>query len=319
MQQPASNAHPQSVWLDTDIGDDTDDILALALICASPELSLAGVSTVWGDTSGRARLVRTLLTTLPGPLARTRVAAGCGRPLPGLHQHHLDMWPNGPAARKDFVQRACARPASMLPAAPREHGVELLAAHLRAHPGQTVPIGIGAMTNLATLLHRFPEVRSAIPRFALMAGDFKRGEWEWNVRCDPLAAAIVLESGVPIDFLPWEVGMACTVSASQVKRLHAARTRPGRLISRAVRLWQDSRQKITGCPDLPHLYDPMAVAMVSHPGWFHWRRGQVRLSLAPQTFARTYFTADPKGPHRVAWKIKSLRSVEAVWSRILSL
>lgn len=319
MKKLASKPLPQSVWLDTDIGDDTDDILALALICASPELTLAGVSTVWGDTTGRARLARSLLATLPGPVARTPVAAGCGRPLPGLHQHHLEMWPNGPAARKDFVQRACARPAAALPPAPQEHGVELLAAHLRAHPGQTVPIGIGAMTNFATLLHRFPEVQSAIPRLALMAGDFKRGEWEWNVRCDPLASAIVLESGLPIDFLPWEVGMACTVSAAQVQRLHAARSRPGRLISRAVRLWQESRRRITGRSDRPHLYDPMAVAMVSHPEWFLWRRGRVRLSLAPQTFARTYFTADPTGPHRVAWKIKSLASVEAVWARILAL
>jgi purine nucleosidase len=319
MNKPESNCFPQSVWLDTDIGDDTDDILALALICASPELTLAGVSTVWGDTAGRARLARTLLATLPEPLTRTPVAAGGGRPLPGSHQHHLEMWPNGPAPRKDFVQRACARPAAALPPAPRQHGVELLAAHLRAHPGQTVPIGIGAMTNLATLLLRFPETHAAIPRLALMAGDFTRGEWEWNVRCDPLAAAVVLESGLPIDFLPWEIGMACTVSAAQVKRLHASRTRPGRLISRAVRLWQESRVKRTGKSDRPHLYDPMAVAMVSHPEWFVWRRGRVRLSLAPQTFARTYFTPDPRGPHRVVWKIKRLRSVEAVWTRILSL
>jgi inosine-uridine nucleoside N-ribohydrolase len=84
-------------------------------------------------------------------------------------------------------------------------------------------------------------------------------------------------------------------------------------------LWQESRVKRTGKSDRPHLYDPMAVAMVSHPEWFVWRRGRVRLSLAPQTFARTYFMPDPRGPHRVVWKIKRLRSVEAVWTRILSL
>jgi hypothetical protein len=63
----------------------------------------------------------------------------------------------------------------------------------------------------------------------------------------------------------------------------------------------------------------MAVATVSHPEWFVWQRGRVRLSLAPRTFAQTFFTPDPRGPHRVARRVKSLRCVEAVWSRILSL
>jgi len=63
----------------------------------------------------------------------------------------------------------------------------------------------------------------------------------------------------------------------------------------------------------------MAVAMVSHPGWFEWRRGRVSVSLAPRSFARTFFAPDARGPHRVVWKIKSLRSVETVWARILSL
>ena len=318
MKNPVSKKSPQSVWLDTDIGDDTDDILALSLICASPELALAGVSTVWGDTAGRARLTRTVLATLPEPAARIPVAAGCGRPLPGWH--HPELWPNGPAARPGFVQRPCARPASALPPAPHRHSVELLAAHLRAHPGQTVPIAIGALTNLATLLLRSPELKPAIPRLVVMAGDFTRSEWEWNVRCDPLAAACVLESGLPIDFLPWEVGMACTVSTTQVKRLHASRTPTGRLVSRAVRLWQESRRKLTGRTDRPHLFDPMAVATLLHPEWFSWRRGRVTVSFAPESFSRTYFKPDPKGPHRVAWKVKHApAAVHAVWSRILSL
>ncbi len=151
-----------------------------------------------------------------------------------------------------------------------------------------------------------------------MAGEFKRPDAEWNVRCDPLAAACLIESGIPIDFLPWDVGMKCTVSPAQLDRLFASTTPTGRMLSRAIRLWQKAKSK-PGRLEYPHLFDPMAVAMVSHPGWFVWRRGRVRVSFAPRTFARTFFTADPRGPHRVAWKVKSRRSVEEVWTRILSL
>ncbi|MEO6876578.1 MAG: nucleoside hydrolase, partial [Opitutaceae bacterium] len=277
---------PQSVWLDTDIGDDTDDILALSLICASPELRLAGVSTVLGETENRARVARTLLVSTARARDRIRVAAGCGQPLPG--KITPDLWPNGPVNRPWMAQLPCARPASRLPRAPAQHGVERLAALLRRHPGETIPIGIGPMTNLATLLLREPALQAAIPRLALMAGEFKRPMAEWNVRCDPLAMACLTESGLPIDFLPWDIGMKCTVRPAQLARLFAARSPTGRLLSRAIRLWQKAKSK-PGRLEHPHLYDPMAVAMVSHPEWFEWRRGRVQVSFAPRTFARTQF------------------------------
>jgi purine nucleosidase len=229
-----------------------------------------------------------------------------------------DFWLNGPAPLPRPVQLPCALPPAALPAAPAQHAVELLAAKLRAHPGKIVPIGIGPLTNLAALLLRAPELKSAIPRIALMAGEFKQPDAEWNVRCDPLAAACVINSGIPIDFLPWDVGMKCTIIPDQLERLFASTTACGRMLSRAIRLWQKAKSK-PGQLEFPHLFDPMAVAMVSHPVWFEWRRGRVQVSFAPRTFARTFFAPHRQGPHRVAWKVKSLRSVESVWERILQL
>lgn len=48
---------PQLAVIDTDIGDDIDDAFALALALRSPELKLLGVTTAYGDTELRARLV----------------------------------------------------------------------------------------------------------------------------------------------------------------------------------------------------------------------------------------------------------------------
>src|SRR5918998_4775801 len=49
------------VLLDTDIGSDVDDLLALALLAGSPEVELIGVTTVYGDTVLRARMTRLVL------------------------------------------------------------------------------------------------------------------------------------------------------------------------------------------------------------------------------------------------------------------
>ncbi|MGN6564690.1 MAG: nucleoside hydrolase, partial [Thermomicrobiales bacterium] len=52
---------PLRVILDTDIGTDVDDCLALALLLGSPEVQLEGVTCVYGDVLLRARMALKLL------------------------------------------------------------------------------------------------------------------------------------------------------------------------------------------------------------------------------------------------------------------
>jgi inosine-uridine nucleoside N-ribohydrolase len=316
-----SAAAAQSVWLDTDIGDDTDDLLALALICASPELTLTGISTVFGQTRDRARLAQTFLATVGSSALHTPVSAGCGHEMNCAMDTWMSQqpfWPNGPVRRAPIAQLACARPAALLPPLAPTHGVDALATHLRKHSGETIPIAIGALTNLATLLLRYPGLKKSIPRLVVMAGEFKTPKWEWNVRCDPVGAACVFDSGIPIAVIPWEIGMTCTISRLQLDDLFAQRTPTGRLLARAVRLWRKAKYT-PGQTAMPHLFDPMAVAVLLHPEWFEWRRGRVTVSFAPETFAHTRFAPDAKGPHRVAWTVTTGPAVRTVWRRILSL
>ena len=73
---------PTRVILDTDIGTDVDDCLALALLFGSPEIALAGITCVYGDVALRARMVRKLLA-LRG-LSGIPVLEGASEPLLGL-------------------------------------------------------------------------------------------------------------------------------------------------------------------------------------------------------------------------------------------
>ena len=49
------------IWIDTDIGGDIDDALALLLAMASEEVELVGVSTVFENTAARAKIAKSLL------------------------------------------------------------------------------------------------------------------------------------------------------------------------------------------------------------------------------------------------------------------
>ena len=51
----------EKIIIDTDIGDDIDDAFAVALALPSKELEILRISTAYGDTDVRARIVDWIL------------------------------------------------------------------------------------------------------------------------------------------------------------------------------------------------------------------------------------------------------------------
>src|SRR5258708_38890307 len=61
---PVSATHSneaEKIIIDTDIGDDIDDAFAVGLALHSPELQILGISSAFGDTHLRARLLSRFL------------------------------------------------------------------------------------------------------------------------------------------------------------------------------------------------------------------------------------------------------------------
>ena len=54
----------ERIILDTDIGTDVDDVMAVALAVLSPELKVEGITTVYGDVDLRSRMVVKVLQLL---------------------------------------------------------------------------------------------------------------------------------------------------------------------------------------------------------------------------------------------------------------
>jgi purine nucleosidase len=76
------------IILDTDIGTDVDDLLALSLVLTSPELELVGVTTVYGDVAPSTHMARRLLMLrgvrdIPLPM-------GASKPLLGKRGVYVD-------------------------------------------------------------------------------------------------------------------------------------------------------------------------------------------------------------------------------------
>jgi purine nucleosidase len=189
---PARVAAPQLVILDTDIGDDIDDAFALALLLHSPEVKLLGVTTAFGDTELRARLVDRYL----GAVHRTEIPVEAGVSTP---------------AQNGFTQAAYARQS---PARRHGDGVDFLLRQIRMHPGQVTLIAIGPLFNVQAAIARDPATFKKLRRVVIMGGSIYRGydggnpganvapSPEWNIRCDPAGLRVLLGSGIPVFMMP---------------------------------------------------------------------------------------------------------------------
>jgi purine nucleosidase len=301
---------PTKIILDTDIGDDVDDALALALICASPEVELLGVTTVFGNVQARARQAQTILQLAAAEnpsFGKIPVAAGCSATLASRKNQSIAA-----DAKHVPAQAVVSWNQERLPAIDPRHGIDFLIQTIMAGRGDIVPVTIGAITNLAMALVKEPAIATKIPRIVSMAGEFRTPMAEWNIKCDPEAASIVFSSGLPMDIIPWHIGRTARLVETQTAQFATSNVPMARYLGEAVGAWRAGKTDVE-----PALFDPMAIALLIEPALFEWKQGQVRVELRGEdTYGYTTFKEGP-GPHRIAWNVDRDRAVHWYLQRVL--
>ncbi len=253
MPARARVAEPQLVIIDTDIGDDVDDAYAVGLALQSPELKILGITTAWGNTPLRARLVSQLLAETK----RTNIPVAVG-----IEKYATD-------AKPAFSQ---AKYAERGPKEAWPNAVDFLLEQIRRHPGEITLIAIGPETNLGAAIGRDAETFRKLKRVVLMGGSIYRGydgfayptvtphpEAEWNIVCDVAAAQKVFSSGVPLYVMP--------LDSTQIKlqELERARTfKNGSALTDALQELTQEWSAFTG-QITPTLFDAVAVAYAIQP------------------------------------------------------
>ena len=85
------------------------------------------------------------------------------------------------------------------------HAVDFLIERIEAEPGEVTLVATGPLTNIALAVRHHPPLASQVADFIIMGGSAGRGNVtpaaEFNIWCDPEAAAIVFAAG-------WRVTMA---------------------------------------------------------------------------------------------------------------
>jgi purine nucleosidase len=242
------------IILDTDIGTNPDDCLALALVLASPELEPVAITTVYGDVWLRARIALKLLCL--GGERDLPVAMGADRPLLGKRPVY---WSGHEGEGLLEAADQGLEPA-------KEHAVDLIVRSVMARPGEITLVAIGPLTNVALAFLREPRLAENLAGLVLMGGvvggkDALHLPWtEHNFRCDPEAAQIALTAGAPLTIVPLDVTTRVCIRPADLERIRAAGDAYHQAVAGQVSLYPHFVQR-----GWAYLHDPLAVAALIDP------------------------------------------------------
>lgn len=196
--------------IDTDLGTDVDDVLALGVLLGSPESDLLAVTTVYGDVTLRARLAARLIS-LSGAEVRPSIHVGRGLPRRGR-----PVWWAGHEGRlHHHLQREVVSD---------ESAVDALVRLATVSPREVDILAIGPLTNIAGALDRDPLFERNVRRLVVMGGDFRADGRvaEHNFVSDVAAAQRVFESMLPIVVGGLDLTTRIRVSPVDVERIVAS-------------------------------------------------------------------------------------------------
>lgn len=246
-QEPSSTQTPfaraqQMVIIDTDIGDDIDDVFALGLALSSPELRILGITSAWGDTALKSRLLDRLLCET----GRSDIPVATG--IAGVGSFSQAKW------------------AERQPDRPHADAINFILDQIKQHPGEITLIGLGPLTNVGAAIRRDPDTFRKLKRVVIMGGSVRRGynnysylpargpDAEYNIAMDIPAAQALFTSGVPLDVMPLD-STQLKLDDSKRLALFSESTNLTDAMALLYQQWSVGHSLVE-----PTLYDDIAVA-----------------------------------------------------------
>ena len=229
--------------IDTDIGDDIDDLFAL-YFALRKNIEIVGVTTVFKDTVQRAKMVKKLFNEFGQGYENVPVYAGYGTPLNGMggdkeklcqYTPEIDGFSpdnNSEEEAIDFIIDACEK-----------------------YGKQLTVVAIGPFTNIAKAIQRKPDVFHNV-NFVIMGGAFFRQYADWNVMCDVESAKIMFDNVPTLECLGADVTHKLDIGQEERNKILAYKNSgmnsAGRYVSEIFGIFTNYNRPI-------YLHDPLAV------------------------------------------------------------
>jgi purine nucleosidase len=260
----------RKVLLDCDPG--IDDAFAIAFACGHPGVELCGITTVAGNVS-LDRTTHNALAVLE-LLGHGEVPVAAGSPAPLLR----------PFEDARGVHGESGLGAARLPA-PRgrpvaAHAVDFLIEQIAAAPGELTLVATGPLTNVALAVRRHPPLVTQVAGFVIMGGSAGRGNTtpaaEFNIWCDPEAAAIVFGAGWRVTMAGLDVTRQALATREIEDRMRGLGPLADELLLPGLRGYRDV--SAAGRP----VHDVCALALVAAPALFGCESARIEVETRGQ-------------------------------------
>lgn len=243
------------IILDTDIGDDIDDAFALYLLMQEPKSDLLGVTTVFRNARQRAKMSSYLINKFNKKIP---VFAGCDIPLIAKIENLIPPEIQAKETKDKYGKYYLPQFMEEMEKADisTTHAIDFIVDTIHKYPHEVVICAIGPLTNIAMALRKDSSIIPLIKEIRIMGGDpTNHNTKEWNIFCDPEAAHIVFNSGVPIYQVGLNVTLKCQLTQRYRNILQSIDEERFSIIAKMMDKWF-KHYEFT----VPVMHDPLAVA-----------------------------------------------------------
>ena len=253
------------VIIDCDPG--IDDSIAIFLAHANPDMELIGLTPVAGNvpyvhTSNNAKNLAGLVGS------DCVVTQGAQKP--------LMYTPSGDAAS---VHGANGVRGAVIE---NVHGKEItdvmawdfIYEQAVKHSGELIVCPVGPLTNIATAIQKYPDLKDHVKRLVIMGGAYGPGNVtpyaEFNIWFDPDACQVVFESGIPITLCGLDCTMAAAITAEEIKECFGDDL-PFSNLTNAIYDWVCEAPDVLADEGGWTIHDAITVAGVAYPDLYKTR------------------------------------------------
>ncbi len=271
------------ILIDCDPGHDD----AVAILYAARHLDLLGLTTVHGNNT-LANVTRNALAILALGGIDVPVAMGCAEPLAGPMHAVADA--HG-ATGLDGAEMPAPRATPIA-----THAVDFIIETARARQGELVLAVIGPATNIAMALKKEPRLAGWLREITVMGGSTTLGNIapvaEFNVWCDPEAAAVLFASGARLRMVGYNVTAVTGMGEADIARLRAGGT-VGRTVAGLLGFYLGRGRAAAGLSIAP-MHDVCAIVPYMDDTLLTYRHVHVAVETAG-TLTRGMTVCDMRG------------------------
>jgi purine nucleosidase len=193
------------LWIDTDTA--SDDAVAIVMALRHPNTEVVGMSVVIGNVPVEMGVQNALYTA---ELCGKSIPVHAGAALPLVRPFATAQHVHGVDGMGDIGLPLKGRTATS------NDAIHAMIEAFRKEPGELELVALGPLTNLALAIRIEPQFASWVKRCVIMGGTgvlpgnaTPLSEFNWWI--DPEAVHIVLESGMKVEMVGWDVSLADSV------------------------------------------------------------------------------------------------------------